>query len=328
LSREFRWRSIAAMPRPPHAAFRVLVIVNPASAAGRARRAAPAVAGLLRKRGVDAEFVESTSGDDIRRRAAEAAARGFTHAVALGGDGTFHHLVNGALGEDAETILVNAQPLTLGFFPAGHGNDIAAGLGIPQEPVAAAELFLRAPSRGIDVLRARCAGGAVRHFIGAGGAGLDAEAARLAGGRFRRWPGAARYVAGALWTLRNFRCLEMELRTESETWRGAVLLVAVANAPAYGSGVKVAPEAQMDDGLADITVVAPMAWPRLLETLPIVLRTGVPDWPEIHRLRARTLSLKASRQVWLHGDGELLGETPVEIDVLPRAVRVVAPARR
>src|SRR5271156_1236554 len=90
-----------------------LVIVNPTSGGGRASRACRA------------KFIHSKSSEDIREQAAHAAADGFRIIVALGGDGAFHHLVEGIRGTD----------VVAGFFPAGNGNDIARALGIPRDPV-------------------------------------------------------------------------------------------------------------------------------------------------------------------------------------------------
>ena len=302
------------MPGPsrPNAPARLLVLVNPTAGHGRARRVAPDVAGYLRSQGAVADFAESRSGDDLERRAAEAAAQGYTHVVALGGDGAFHHLLNGAFGHD----------VVLGFFPCGNGNDIALGLEIPTEPVAAAHAFLRAAPAPVDVLRARCTGGRERLFIGAGGMGLDAEAARLVHGRFRRLPGVVRYVAAALWTLASFEPMDMRIEIDGRPWSGRVLWAAVANAPSYGAGVKIEPAARMDDGWLNLVLVGDMPWTQLVEAIPPVLLTGDVRLPEIQRYRARHIRLEAERKALLHGDGELLGEAPAEIEVVPGAVRV------
>jgi diacylglycerol kinase (ATP) len=165
-------------PSKPHpvGGARILVLVNPTSGGGRAKQVWPLAYDYLREQGVRADFVETGSAEEMRQRAVAAQAAGYTHVVALGGDGAFHHVLNGAFGSD----------VVLGFFPCGNGNDIALGLGIPTEPVAAACAFVRADPKAADVLRVRCAGGRESIFIGAGGTGLDAEAARLVHGEFKR----------------------------------------------------------------------------------------------------------------------------------------------
>ena len=295
-----------------NARAKLLVLVNPTAGHGRARRVAPDVAGYLRAQGTAAEFVESNSSDDLERRVAEAAGQGYTHVAVLGGDGAFHHLLNGAFGRD----------VVLGFFPCGNGNDIAMGLGIPTDAVAAVHEFLRRRPKRVDVLQTRCSGGRQRIFIGAGGLGLDAEAARLVHGQFRRWPGVARYIGAAFWALARFEPLLLRATFDDLAWQGRVLIAAVANSPSYGAGVKIAPTARMDDGWMDITIADDLPWTRIVEAILPLLRDGDLRWPEIHRFRARRARFETDPGILMHGDGELLGETPAEIEVLPGAVRI------
>jgi len=300
---------------------KILVLVNPAAGRGRSLRAQPRVAAYLSHQGCKADFVCSQSSADFERRAAEGVAAGYHAIVALGGDGTFQHLVKATLG--AEVVL--------GLLPTGSGNDVAAGLGIPNDEVAAAHAFLRSPPRPIDVLQARFSGGNTSVYVGGGGLGLDAEAARLARGKFRHLPGAARYVTSALWALADFQPLRVEVESDGKrVTQGSepLLFAAAVNTPTYGAGIQIAPEAEMDDGLLDLVLVRQLAWTRLLELIPVMLQTGAVREPEIQRFRARRVLLRADRPARFHGDGEVLGEAPVEIENLPGAIRVAAPKRK
>jgi diacylglycerol kinase (ATP) len=292
-----------------------LVIVNPASGGGRALRAEPEVASLLAARGCRARFVRSKSSGDIREQAARAAAEGFRAVVALGGDGAFHHLVEGIRGTG----------VVAGFFPAGNGNDIARALGIPRDPVTAAHAFLRGEPRAVDLVRVRFGDGGAAHYMGAGGMGLDAEAAHLANTRFRAWPGVTRYLAGAFTIFFREPLLDVSVEMDQASWSGRALFVAVANATSYGSGVRIAPQAQMDDGLLDVVIVGDVGLLRLLEAIPIVLTSGdLRGFPEVTRYRCRRVSLRADRAARVHGDGEALGEAPADFAILPAAIRVMA----
>jgi diacylglycerol kinase (ATP) len=235
--------------------------------------------------------------------------------VALGGDGAFHHLVEGIRGKD----------VLAGFFPAGNGNDIARALGIPCDAVAAADAFLRAQPRAVDLVRVQFGDGRVAHYMGAGGMGLDAEAAHLANTRFRAWPGVTRYLAGAFTTFFREPLLDVSVEMDAASWSGRALFVAVANATSYGSGVRIAPQAKMDDGLLDVVVVGDVGFVRLLEAIPKVLTSGdLRAFPEVTRYRCRQVSLRADRVARVHGDGEALGEAPAEFGILPAAIRVMA----
>jgi diacylglycerol kinase (ATP) len=295
---------------------KTLVVVNPAAGGGRAGRVRPQVEAYLNAQGVRAEFCAPASGEEVRERAGNAAASGYSCVVAMGGDGTFHQVVSGIIGTSA----------LAGLVPAGGGNDIARALGLPRDPLAAAHALLRARPRPVDVLQVRTASGGVCFYLGAGGVGIDAEAARLANTRFRALPGIARYLAAGVAAFRNSRPLQVELEADGVVATVAALLVAVANAPSYGSGVIIAPDARMDDGWMDIALVAPLDWTQVFDGMLIALRDGRIRWPEMRRMKARRLRLSTDRPALFHGDGEVLGETPVEIEVLPGALQVLAPA--
>jgi diacylglycerol kinase (ATP) len=137
------------------------------------------------------------------------------------------------------------------------------------------------------------------------------------------------YIGAAFAALARYVPLEVRLTLDGQPWAGRVLLVAASNAPTYGAGLKIAPAAEMDDGWMDITVVHDMSWTRLVDAILPILRTGLPPagWPEMRHLRARRARIETSRPAVFHGDGELLGETPVELEVLPGAVEILCPSR-
>ncbi len=278
-------------------------------------RAEPAVRSLLAERGCRAEFVHSQSAEDIRLLAAGAAARGFRSVVALGGDGAFHHLIEGVRGTEA----------VAGFFPAGSGNDIARALGIPCDPVRAADAFLRGRPRAVDLVRVRFSDGSVAHYIGAGGMGLDAEAAHLANTRFKKWPGVTRYMAGMFTIFFRGALLNLSAEMDGMRWSGPALFAAVANSSSYGSGVRIAPNARMDDGLLEVVIVGEVSLLRLVEALPVVLTSGeLRGFPEVRRYSCRRAFLRADREAMVHGDGEELGVSPAEFEVMAGAVLVMA----
>lgn len=291
------------------------MIVNPAAGGGLALKSRSSVADYFVAQGRKVEFSESASSDDLRRQAARAAADGFRFTIALGGDGAVHHLVEGLLGTRA----------IAGILPAGNGNDIARALGIPLDPVRAAEVFLHSQVRPIDVVRAQFADGRTAHFLGAGGMGLDAEAAHRANTIFKQWPGVTRYLAGALTAFFDGSTFDLQAQIDGACWSGGALLAVVANGPYYGSGIRIAPGAKMNDGTLDVLLVRDVPWTRLLEAIPILLTSGDLRFHEIQRFRGHHVRLETHRPVKVHGDGEFLGESPAQFSILPGAIRLMAP---
>jgi diacylglycerol kinase (ATP) len=295
-----------------------VVFVNPLAGGGRTGKFLLRVRREFEARKMHAEFVITESSEDLESRARAAIAGGFRFLLAMGGDGTFQGLANASFGND----------VLLGLLPSGGGNDFACALGLPSDPVAAAQTLLRGQPRCVDLLRARTEDGRVRLYVGGGGVGLDAEAAPHAAGAYRRIPGRWRYIAAALRALRGFTALGVRAEfpgSELPPMEAKVLLAGVLNTPTYGAGLRLAPDAQIDDGWLDTVFVQDLSAPEVLALLPRLLSKGdLPD-SRVKRRRARKVRLLADRPCFFHGDGETLGRAPVEIEVVPRAVQILAP---
>ena len=154
--------------------IRDLLLVNPVAGGGRSARAVHELREFANRRGWNVEICVTASAEELVAKAREAATTGRKRIFVLGGDGTFQLFMN-AVSDYPEIIL--------GVIPAGGGNDLAAALGLPADPVAAAALLLDGEICELDVVKVRTADGRERLYTGGGGVGLDAEAARYANGR-------------------------------------------------------------------------------------------------------------------------------------------------
>ncbi|MFQ5777765.1 MAG: diacylglycerol/lipid kinase family protein [Terriglobia bacterium] len=288
--------------------MKVLLLANQEAAGGRAVRLLPRLRDFFCAHFPGLEYSHPANAGKIHWLAAEAAAAGFERVLVAGGDGTAHAVVNALRGTET----------ALGVLPLGHGNDLARALGIPLEPMAAAEFLLRAPVTAIDLVRA-----GEESYACVASVGLDAETNRRANA-WGSWPrGHARYLLAGLRTLLSYRPLRVELVTDSEEFSGEVMWVAVANAPYYGGGLRIAPEAALDDGIMDICVIERMSRTQMLALYPR-LRTGAHlRASHVRYFRACRVELRAPPGAALFGDGELIGRLPAELHVEPAAVRVL-----
>jgi diacylglycerol kinase (ATP) len=269
-----------------------IVFVNGAAGGNRTRRHLPQIQKLFASSHLDAKFVMTQSAAELESSARAAIAARHRLLLVMGGDGTFQALVNAAFGAD----------VLLGVLPSGGGNDFAAALGVPSDPMKAAEAILRGKTRCVDLAKVRTAEGGTRLYAGGGGIGLDAEAARYASGPYRRLPGRFRYIASAL-------------------------LAAALNTPTYGAGVRLVPEAALNDGMLNIVMIEDLSKIGVLALLPRLMGSGELRTPRVKRWKARRVRITADRPSLFHGDGEILGATPVEIEVVENAVRVLAPGQ-
>ncbi|MGA2430667.1 MAG: diacylglycerol kinase family protein [Candidatus Acidiferrum sp.] len=296
-----------------------LVFVNRLAGGGRAKRHFVRVRQVFATEKIPAEFVLTESAEDLESRARAAIAGGHRFLLAMGGDGTLQGLVNASYGSD----------VLIGMVPAGGGNDFAAALGLPKDPVDAARATVKGRARSVDLLRARTADGRERLCVGGGGVGLDVEASRYAAGTYRHVPGRLRYVASALRAWREFTPLNVRAEfpgSDQPALEASVLLAGVLNTPTYGAGLRVAPGAQVDDGWLNLSFVKNLSALEVLALVPRLLRNGsLPD-SYLKQAKARNVILRTDRACFFHGDGEILGPAPVEIEIVPGAVKVLAPA--
>jgi diacylglycerol kinase (ATP) len=297
---------------------RAVVFVNPLAGAGRAQNYLPRVRRIFEAEKIPAEFILTKSADDLAARAKTAIARACRFLLAMGGDGTVQGLVNAAIGSE----------VLLGVLPAGGGNDFSMALGLPGHPVAAAQALLNGQPRSVDLLRARTFDGRERLYVGGGGVGLDVDASQYAAGPYRRIPGRLRYVVSAVRAWREFGPLHVRAEFPGDEQPGIeawVLLAGVLNAPSYGAGLRVAPEARLDDGWLNVTLVKTLSALEVFALVPRLLMNGTLPAAYLQQKRARKVLLRTDRPCFFHGDGEILGPAPVEIEVVPDAVKVLAP---
>ena len=310
-----------ADPFPFSSLLPAVVYANLAAGGGRARSFIRRIRKVFEAASVPAEFISVGSVAELESSVLLAIRGGNRLLVALGGDGTFQALVNAAYGAD----------VVLGVLPAGGGNDFAAGLKLPQDAIAAAEAMLQGQPRTVDLARARTADGRVRLYLGGGGVGIDAEAVRYANGAFHRLPGRFRYVASALRALCGYNsiCVRAEFPgSDLPPIEAKVLLAAVLNTPTYGAGIRLAPDARLDDGRLDVVIIEDLNILQIIAMLPRLLKSGELRTPHIRRFPVQSARLSTDKPCLFHGDGEILGPAPVEIEVVPDAVRILAPSPR
>jgi YegS/Rv2252/BmrU family lipid kinase len=290
----------------------ICLIVNPAAGGGRAGRAAPDVVRALRGHGLQVRRADTRGLEHARELAVDAARSGET-AVTLGGDG-----LAGAVADALRAV----PGAILGVLPGGRGNDLARVLGIPLDPIAACATIAAGAPQPMDV--GEIEGTA---FVGIASAGFDSDANRIANLAPSRL-GNLVYAYGALRALWSWRPahFEVQLLPDGERVGFTGYTVAVANSRAYGGGMMLAPDAELDDGLLDVVLIEAVPKWRFLANLPKVFKGVHVRLPEVRVLRAREVAISADRPFTMYADGDPIGELPVHVRAVPAAVRVLVPA--
>ncbi|GAA5072733.1 diacylglycerol kinase [Nocardia iowensis] len=304
----------------------VTVVTNPLAGLGKGHEVAGAAMARFRERGVEVIEVRAPSAAETVRLVRDSIEQGKPDAVVcIGGDG----LINVTLAAVAQT------GVPLGMVPAGTGNDLARELGVPTEDaVAAADVVLAGRTRDIDLGRID-APGSPMWFATVTGTGFDARVTLRANAM--RWPrGRLRYTVAALAEISGrftvpYRVELSGAVTDGLTNPGAgsvletnAVMVAVGNTRTYGGGMLICPDASMDDGLLDLTVVGALSRLEMLRLLPALSAGKRQNHPEVKQYRAAEITLIAPGAS-ATADGEPAGTLPITIRAVPAALTVLVP---
>jgi YegS/Rv2252/BmrU family lipid kinase len=286
------------------------LIVNPAAGDGRTGTLLARITAELTALGLEHVVHPTQSLDHARQLALAAVAEG-AMPVTFGGDG----LIGAVAGAIAHRGAV------MGILPGGRGNDIARVLGISRDPVKACRTLVLGPGadRTLDLGRLDGA-----PFIGIASCGMDSDANRIA--NTTRIRGSLAYSYGGLRALAQWQPAEFTLTVADQTRRFRGYSIAVANSRAYGGGMLMAPDAELDDGLLDVVSIAEMPKLRFLANMPRIFTGSHLRMPEVSHARGTEVQISADRPLSVFGDGEHLAELPARFTTDPAAVQIRVPA--
>jgi len=286
-----------------------LVLVNPSAGGGRVRDLLPRLEGALRDHGIEHRLVMTTSLEHGIDEAREAAAAGEVPVV-MSGDGLIGQ-IGGALA---------ATGVPMGVIPGGRGNDFARVLGIPDEIPGAVALIASGATRKVDVGEVNG-----RRFLGIASCGFDSDVNRIAN-ETRVVKGDLVYLYAALRGLAAWKPARFEVTIDGSRTEFTGYSVAAANNRAYGGGMYLAPDAELDDGRLDVVTTRDASKLHCLVNLPKVFSGRHVQNEEVTVVRASEVEIAADRPFAVYADGDHLADLPARIRLLPRALDVIAPA--
>lgn len=294
------------------------LIINGKSAGDDDLRAAVQT---MRERGRDIDVRVTWEDGDAARHVAEAIAGGAATLVAAGGDGTLREVAGALAGSD---VPADALP-SLGLVPMGTANDFATAGGIPDAPLPALELIAAQPARPIDLLRLQADG--VAHWAGnvvSGGFGTQVTVETPDG--MKKLLGGLAYLLTGLARLGRIEPIRAALRGPGFAWEGDFIALGVGNGRQAGGGQALCPDAVVDDGLLDLTVIPELSG-EIAATLRAVVSDGKVAALDRVATRARLpwIEIVAAAPLALNLDGEPVESTRFRIDCMPGRVRMHLP---
>ena len=238
-----------------------------------------------------------------------AAAKAGEEVVAFGGDGMVRIAAAAIHGTDA----------VLGILPGGRGNDFAAALGIPRNPLAACDVLLTGTVRSVDA-------GQVdgQLFVGIASIGLESEVTPIAN-RAPTVGGRAVYLAATLYGLARWQPARFEVQVDGDHCAFTGYMAAAANSGRFGGGMRLAPDARLDDGLLDLVMIEHVSRLHFIRATPKVFKGTHRSEPNVHMRKATSVRLDADRPFAVYADGDEVARTPAVVTTLPGALNVRTP---
>jgi diacylglycerol kinase (ATP) len=283
---------------------RITFIIN-----GSKKKAIDRVDLLTRKMGVSYEInVVSTwaKGDGITLAAHWAATCDLI--LAVGGDGTLNEVVQGIMLVEEEM----RKNLTLGLLPQGSGNDFARNFGWSSSIDALLERIRGENTIDCDVFSIQNSRSEKEHFINIADAGMGPAVVKNVNTLPPWWNGKLKFGFSILKTFIGYKKTFYEVKMDGVIWSGKALTVVVANGKYFGSGLGIAPDADLGDGLAEVVIIGNVSILTYLKKILLLRKCQRIEHPEIFYSKARVVEIKGPDE--MEKDGELGMALPVKIE--------------
>lgn len=266
----------------------------------------------------DVDVLLTSSADSATRYARDAALSGARWVVAVGGDGTVHEVVNGLMSVPEAA----RQQVALAVLPTGTGNDFARSLGSGNSVPDLLALMAAGQVHALDLIRVTLADGSVRWCNNIGSIGITSDIVRRVKAMPARLPASLAFYSAVTTALLRWQPQPMQLTLDGQRIDGRFTCVSAANGRFFGSGLGIAPEARLDDGLMEVVLIDNAGSLDFIRLLPQLRQARPLADPRVRYLRGRVLTVEGdAARCPLELDGELAGHAPVRFELVPAALR-------
>ncbi|TET44883.1 diacylglycerol kinase family lipid kinase [Candidatus Aerophobetes bacterium] len=300
------------------------LIVNLVAGRGKVKKLLPAVQRKLKEEGIEYDLVFSRDCGQAKIFAQQAKEAGYRRIIVCGGDGTVSEVINAIVKTD----------IALGIIPLGIGNDLARNLGIKKGIDFACHVLKHGEIKKIDVIKV----GENKYYGGVGGIGFDAEVVSFVN-RWKKFIPAMFiypfYIGAIMMEIAVLRPQKVRIKYDENSFSGKVLMVCFGNTGSYARVIKISPFALVDDGLLDICIVKEIGELKIVILFFRSFIKALPFWlpevkiyeeiPGVEVYQARKVYLESDTSLPFHGDAEIISRTPLCLEVVPEALKVIVP---
>lgn len=287
---------------------KLLFIINPIAGGGRAKDLIPFIIEKMKENNIDYKIIQTTEPKEATLIVENSI---IPVVIAVGGDGTVNEVAKG---------IIKRGHGFLGIIPGGTGNDMCKSLGLSIDPILALETIIKGKTKKMDVGLANdiC-------FLNISSVGFDAEVVRNTDKIKSRIKGKTSYILGVLVTLLKYRMKETHIEIDGEQFNKKMLLLAVGNGQYYGGGMKILPDAKIDDGFLHLCLVKDINNLKLLFLFPSIFKGDHLKYKKhIEIYKAKEILIKNKGDFYLNIDGDLVQtKDKVEFKVSPQKLDII-----
>ncbi len=300
-----------------------LVVINPNAGIGKVHRDWGKISKLLDEYGLDYHPVFTIGPLHATELVIEHVGLGYRKIVAVGGDGTMNEVVNGIFGQKQ----IPTTDLTVGMISVGTGNDWVRTYQIPMDYEKAIQVLLRGNTLLQDagtVSFYNRETKKMRYFINMAGLGFDGLVAQKTNADKMRGKGNPfLYLKHLLGSLFTYKSCQTSIIVDGKTIQEKIFSVGIGIGQYNGGGMRQAPDALTDDGLFDLTLIKDMSKWSVIANVRRLYDGTIKKYKKVETLVGKSVRIESARPVLLEADGESLGHSPFELNIIPRSVRVI-----
>jgi len=299
------------------------VIINPFAGLNRSKKSFKKLLQLLDEKGIEHTAVYTEFANHLLDILRDKAAEGHRNFIISGGDGSYHECVNAVFNQN-----VPANEFTFAFAPSGTGNDWARTFGLDTKLNKFVNYLDVGYTLAIDVGKISYIGPdnemKAHYFANVAGTGYDTYI-HLNYLTEKKLFGPATYFINTLQALASYKNVELEVEIDGEKQSGKYFIVAFAICKYFGAGMKIAPHANPTDGKLAVTLIKDISKFEALQQLPRLKSGNFIDFHKVEILHAKHVKVSAPQSQYIEADGELLGEAPFIVEVIPQVLNVIVP---
>lgn len=303
-----------------------LTIVNLHAGSSKGKRDFPEIKKLLLEAGFKMKIIETEKSGHAVIIAKDNIEKGYVNILVVGGDGTLNEVVNGIFHQSK----FKSTDITLGMITVGTGNDWGRMYEQPQEYVDQVEILKKGKTFVQDVGVVKYQNNqnrANRYFVNIAGMGYDALVALKTNQMKQKGMGGALvYLYNLVQSLFQYKVAHIELKLrEKIIFKGKVFSMSIGICKYNGAGMMQLPDAIPDDGLFDVTIIRKMGKMKVIRSIKNLYDGSFVEMKEVEQFRGDefTINSKPEHRLYLETDGESLGNSPLNFEVIPKAIKLI-----